>query len=122
MKKIKKNKHPTILETVHETAKGLYDAHIINATTMREFDELCLPKVKEFSPSQIKFIRIHVIKVSQPVFARCLNTTLSTVRQWEQGKKYPRGTSLRLLNIISEKGLGILYSDPNKDEKRENVA
>jgi len=109
MSSAKKQKHPSILETVHETAKGLYDANIINATTMREFDELCLPKIKELSPRQIKSIRLRE-KVSQPVFAKFLNTTLSTVRQWEQGDKHPRGTSLRLLNLVAEKGLGVLLS------------
>ena len=113
----KKNKHPTILETIHETAEGLYDANIINATTMREFDELCLPKIKELSPRQIKNIRLHE-KVSQPVFAKFLNITLSTVKQWEQGDKHPRGTSLRLLNLVAEKGLGVFVStgsDHNED-------
>lgn len=109
MSKVKKEKHPSILEAVHETAQGLYDANIIDATTMREFDELCLPKIKDLSPRQIKSIRLRE-KVSQPVFAKFLNTTLSTVRQWEQGEKHPRGTSLRLLNLIAEKGLGVLLS------------
>ncbi|OGT44127.1 MAG: transcriptional regulator [Gammaproteobacteria bacterium RIFCSPHIGHO2_12_FULL_37_34] len=109
MKTAKKEKHPSILETVHETAKGLYDANIIDAITMREFDELCLPKIKKLSPRQIKSIRLRE-KVSQPVFAKFLNTTLSTVRQWEQGEKHPRGTSLRLLNLVGEKGLGVLLS------------
>jgi putative transcriptional regulator len=110
MRTAKKEKHPSILETVHETAKGLYDANIINATTMREFDELCLPKVKELSSRQIKGIRLRE-KVSQPVFAKFLNITLSTVRQWEQGEKHPRGTSLKLLHLVAEKGLEILLSD-----------
>ncbi len=116
MSSTKKAKHPSILETVHETVKGLYDANIINATTMREFDELCLPKIKELSPRQIKNIRLRE-KVSQPVFAKFLNTTLSTVRQWEQGDKHPRGTSLRLLNLVAEKGLRVLLSSSsnNKD-------
>jgi putative transcriptional regulator len=109
MRTLKKEKHPSILETVHETAKGLFDANIIDAVTMREFDEMCLPEVKELSPRQIKGIRLRE-KVSQPVFAKFLNTTLSTVRQWEQGDKHPRGTSLRLLNLIAEKGLGVLLS------------
>ena len=109
----KKDKHPSILETVHETAKSLYDANIINTTTMREFDELCLPEVKELTPRQIKNIRLHE-GVSQAVFAKFLNTTLSTVRQWEQGEKHPRGTSLRLLSLVAEKGLEVLLSDTHK--------
>lgn len=113
MRTSKKEKHPSILETVHETAKGLFDANIIDAVTMREFDEMCLPEVKELSPRQIKSIRLRE-KVSQPVFAKFLNTTLSTVRQWEQGDKHPRGISLRLLNLIAEKGLRVLLSDHNE--------
>jgi len=109
MSRAKKEKHPSILETVHETAKGLYDAHIIDATTMREFDELCLPPIKDLSANAIKNIRLRE-KVSQHVFAKFLNTTLSTVRQWEQGEKHPRGTSLRLLNLVAKKGLGVLLS------------
>ncbi len=83
---------------------------------MREFDELCLPPVKDLSASQIKKIRLRE-KVSQPVFAKFLNTTLSTVRQWEQGEKHPRGTSLRLLNLVNEKGLKILLSDNTNHNK-----
>lgn len=102
-------KHPTMLEVAHEMAKGLYDADIIDATTMREFDALCLAPVKEFSSKEIKKIRLRE-KVSQPVFARYLNTSTSTVKQWEQGEKHPRGASLKLLNLVSEKGLRVLLS------------
>ena len=81
---------------------------------LHEFDELCLPPVKDLSASAIKNIRLHE-KVSQAVFAKFLNTTLSTVRQWEQGGKHPRGTSLRLLNLVAEKGLGILLSGDHNE-------
>jgi len=107
MKKRKKMKQPSLLEVAHDMAKGLYRAKIIDAVTMREFDALCLPPVKEFSANEIKKLRLRE-KVSQPVFAQCLNTSTSTVKQWEQGGKHPRGTSLRLLNLIAEKGLAVL--------------
>jgi len=95
------------LEAVHESAHGLYDAGVIDATTMREFDALCLPRVKDLSPSQIKKIRLRE-KLSQAVFAAYLNTSASTVRQWEIGEKHPRGTSLKLLNLVYDKGIGVL--------------
>src|SRR5580704_14757924 len=102
MKKTNKVKKPSMLEVDHQMAKGLYQANVINATTMREFDTLCLPPVKELSATEIKKIRLRE-KVSQPVFAKCLNTSTSTVKQWEQGEKHPRGTSLKLLNLVAEK-------------------
>ena len=107
MKKIKKTKKSNLLKTAHEIAKGLYEADVIDATTMREFDALCLPPVKELSAREIRKIRLRE-KVSQPVFAQCLNTSTSTIKQWEQGQKHPRGTSLKLLNMVAKNGLKIL--------------
>jgi putative transcriptional regulator len=97
----------SILDVVHGSAKGLYDAGIIDATTMHEFDVLCLPPVKLFTSQEIKTLRLKE-HVSQVVFAKYLNTSPSTIRQWEQGEKHPRGTSLKLLNLVADKGLSIL--------------
>jgi putative transcriptional regulator len=97
----------TLPEVAHEMATDLYEAGVIDAVTMREYDSVCIPPVHELSPREIKRIRLHE-KVSQAIFAKYLNTSISTVRQWEQGGKHPRGTSLRLLNLIAAKGLDIL--------------
>lgn len=97
----------TLLEVAHEMANDLYEAGVIDAVTMREYDALCIPPVRELSPREIKRIRLHE-KVSQTVFAKYLNTSSSTIRQWEQGEKHPRGTSLKLLNLVAEKGLEAL--------------
>lgn len=96
-----------ILETIHETAKDLHEAGTLDAVTLREFDALCLPPVRRFSAEDIRRIR-RKCKVSQPVFARFLNTSTSTVRQWEQDKKHPRGATLRLLDLVDRKGLDAL--------------
>lgn len=96
-----------ILSVIHDTAKGLHDAGVMDKQTMREFDELCLPKVTQLDAADIKAIREQA-RVSQTVFAAYLNTSPSTVRQWEQGGKKPRGTSLKLLNLVARKGLEVL--------------
>ena|SRR3989339_713265 len=106
-KKPKKSINQEIREVAHDMAKGLYKVGAIDATTMREYDALCLKPVKELSPRQIKQLRFPE-KVSQAVFAKFLNTSTSTVRQWEQGDKHPRGTSLKLLNLVADKGLQLL--------------
>jgi putative transcriptional regulator len=72
--------------------------------TMREFDAICPPPVREFSPVEIKRLRER-LKFSQPVFAHLLHTTASTVRKWEQGETRPSGPALKLLNVIADKGL-----------------
>jgi len=38
-----------ILDTVHDTAKGLHKAGVMDTKTMREFDALCLTPVKSLS-------------------------------------------------------------------------
>jgi putative transcriptional regulator len=96
-----------ILDTVHETARGLHDAGVMDARTMREFDALCLPPVKALSAAQIKRLRTRM-RVSQAVFAAYLNTSPSTVQKWERGEKKPNGPSLKLLNLVERKGLEVL--------------
>ena len=97
----------SILKSVHETAKGLHKSGVMDEITIREFDALCLPPVKTYTPTQIKRLRRRY-KASQSVFAAYLNTSPSTVQKWEQGQKKPNGPSLKLLNIVDEKGLEVL--------------
>ncbi len=104
MAKIKRSR---ILETVHESVTGLHRIGLIDDVTMKEFDALCLPPVKHYKPAEIKRIRLSQ-RVSQPVFAAYLNVTKSTVTQWEQGEKKPRGTALKLLELVERKGLDAL--------------
>lgn len=97
----------SILEVVHDSVRDLDEAGSTKETTLREFDALCLPPVKELTAVQIKRIRMKN-KASQAVFAAYLNTGKSTVQKWEQGQKKPNGPSLKLLNLVAEKGLDVL--------------
>ena len=84
----------TILDAVHEPGEGLHKAGAMDATTMREFNALCLPSVKHYSAGQIKKLRLRY-RARLAVFAAYLNTNPSTVQKWEQGKKQPNGPSHR---------------------------
>ena len=97
----------SILDVVHSRAKDLSEAGVMDKQTMHKFDALCLPKLKQYGGQRIKAIR-EKARVSQAVFAAYLNITPSTIKQWEQGNKKPRGTSLKLLNLVEQKGLEIL--------------
>ncbi len=103
---MRKTKSP-ILEAVLETAKGLHKAGVMDQVTLREFDQLCLPPVEPLQPDQIKKIR-EASHVSQAVFARLLNTSLSTVQKWEIGQKRPTGTALKLLHLVQKRGLEVV--------------
>lgn len=92
---------------IHSAATGLHRVGAISKTTMRKYDDLCLDSVAEFNPNEIKRIRERA-HVSQPVFARYLNTSESTIQKWESGQKRPSGMALRLLHIVEKHGLEVL--------------
>jgi len=79
-----KSGNDSILSVVHETAKGLRGARIMNEITMREFDALCLSPVK---------------------FAAYLNVSKTSVASWESGGKKPGPTAAKLLNLVDRKGI-----------------
>lgn len=93
-------------EAVHSAASGLHRAKVVDTKTMREYDDLCIEKAPEFSANRIARIR-QGVNVSQGVFALYLNTTVSTVRQWERGDKRPSGIAARMLQLVKKNGLEI---------------
>lgn len=103
---MRKTRSP-ILDAVHVTAKGLHEAGVMDRITLREFDQLCVPPVTPLEPEEIKRIR-EAAHVSQAVFARLLNTSLSTVQKWEIGQKRPTGTALKLLRLVQKRGLEVV--------------
>lgn len=91
-------------EAVHSNAAGMFRAGTIDKATMRRFDESCLTVTPPIEPAQIKQLR-EANNVSQPVFARYLNTSESTVEKWETGAKKPSGAALKLLSLVKKHGL-----------------
>lgn len=96
-----------IVESLRGDLAKLHEAGAISKVTMRKFDEICPPPVREFSAAEIKRLR-ESLKFSQPVFALHLHTSASTVRKWEQGETHPAGPALKLLNVIADKGLNAI--------------
>jgi putative transcriptional regulator len=94
-------------ESIHGSAEGLHRAGVIDKATMRDFDERCLSVTPAFTPKDIQRLR-EANTVSQPVFARYLNTSEPTVEKWETGAKRPSGMALKLLAIVEKHGLKML--------------
>lgn len=94
-------------EVIHTSATALLEVGAIDKMTMRRFDDACLLAPHQFEPKQIRHLR-EINRVSQPVFARYLNTSESTVQKWEAGTKRPSGMALKLLAIIEKHGLKVL--------------
>ena len=96
-----------ILKNVRASARRLHEAGLLDGLTMREFDALCLPTLRDYTPADIRRVRAKT-KASQAVFAAVLNVGPTTVAAWEQGTKKPSGPAVKLLDLVERKGLGVL--------------
>jgi putative transcriptional regulator len=101
-----KGKSP-IFDAVYETASDLHALGFIDQRKMRKFDVLCQAPIPDYDSKKIRALRDR-FKLSQADLASVLNTSLSTVRQWEIGDKHPSGPSQKLLNLLERKGLEAL--------------
>ena len=63
-----------IIESLREDLETLHEAGAIDKVTMREFDAICPPPVRDFQAADIKRLR-ESLRFSQPVFALHLHTS-----------------------------------------------
>lgn len=70
--------------------------------TQKELNELGveIPDIK-LPPKKIRKIRVET-HCSQSVFAKILNVSPSSVRQWEQGRRRPTGSTKVLLELLEK--------------------
>src|SRR5690242_383108 len=105
----KKKKPSRLTAALLETAEGMRDAGLLDAgtydkITLRHIGPNAATKAKPMSGAQIRALRERA-RMSQAVFARCLNLTVGYVSQLERGAKQPTGAALALLNVIQRKGI-----------------
>ncbi len=104
MKRMNRTYKSDAKAAIHETARDLFEAGLIDKKTMRRFDDACLTPVRSLTPSQIRAIRERE-RVSQAVFANYLNVTPNLVSKWERGEKKPSGPALKLLSLVAKHGI-----------------
>lgn len=92
---------------IHASARALHKAGAIDKATLRDFDASCLSVPPAFAPGDIQQLR-KANNVSQPVLARYLNTSETTVEKWETGAKRSSGMACKLLAIVQKHGLQVL--------------
>ena len=90
-------------EALADVLQGTVDAGVKTAFTERELKEYGVEiKRIEFAPDNIRKVRSKT-RLSQAVFAKVLNVSVSSVRQWEQGTRTPTGSTKVLLKLLSKK-------------------
>src|SRR4029079_7482287 len=100
-------KMSNIQDTINDIAHGLHRADLIDKKTLREFTNDELPMLHEYTGEEIRELRQRQ-HLSQAVFAKYLNVSPAMIRSLEQGKRYPQGAILKLLNIFEKHGISAL--------------
>jgi len=92
----------SIKDAIGETVQDMMDSGIKVSFTKKELDLLGveIPKV-QLTTNQIISIRKQM-NLSQTVFAKVLNVSASSIRQWEQGKRKPSGSTKVLLELLEK--------------------
>ena len=92
----------SIKTAIGETVQDMLNSGIKTSFTKKELDSLGIkiPEI-QLTTYQIKAIR-EQMNLSQTVFARLLNVSSSSIRQWEQGKRKPTGSTKVLLELLGK--------------------
>lgn len=95
----------SVSRSIHEGVSDLYTIGLVDKATMREFDRSCL--TARIEPDQVKGLRERE-HASQAVLAEHLGVSVSTVSQWERGRRKPDGPALKLLGLAMANGLAYI--------------
>jgi putative transcriptional regulator len=97
----------SIKEAIGTTVQDMLKSGFESSFTQKELNSLGV-KISEvvitstvITSTQIKEIR-KKRNLSQTVFAKLLNVSPSSVRQWEQGKRIPTGSTKILLELLDK--------------------
>ncbi len=92
----------SVKNAIGETVQDMMNSGMKVSFTKKELDSLGvkIPKV-QLTTDQIIAIRKQM-NLSQTVFAEVLNVSASSIRQWEQGKRKPSGSTKILLELLEK--------------------
>ena len=89
-----------IKESIASTVSDMLKADMKVSFTKKELDDMGVEIAQvSIQPNEIQKIR-KTLGVSQSVFAKLLNVSLSSIRQWEQGVRKPSGSTMILLELL----------------------
>jgi putative transcriptional regulator len=93
----------SIKKAIGNTIEDMLNAGLGTSFSEKELKDfnVKIPDI-DISSTQIKEIRKKT-HLSQSVFAKLLNVSPSSVRQWEQGKRRPTGSTKVLLDLMKRK-------------------
>ena len=97
---------PVDPEGGRENAGDVCQGFFKRVAGVKQADRLHGPRAKsgrgpQLPPHDIRAIR-HGLAKSQSEFARLIGVSVSTLRNWEQGRRHPEGPARALLRVTAE--------------------
>ena len=106
-----------LLESVRRDMASLHEIGLASAASLKQLDQQVQLHVEPLTAIEIKGIR-ESTGLSRETFALYLNVSSSTVGGWEKGKHQPSGAALKLLTLVRDMGVEILYlNDPEEEQE-----
>ena len=92
----------SIKEAIGSTVQDMIDSKVKVSFTKKELNSLgiIIPSI-DITASQIQSLR-KSMNLSQSVFAKLLNVSSSSIKQWEQGTRHPAGATKVLLEVLKK--------------------
>jgi putative transcriptional regulator len=92
----------SVKEAIGATVQDMLRSGLNSSFTKKELDSLGVKTPKSvITPAQIREMRKKT-NLTEIVFAKLLNVSPSSVRQWEQGIKTPKGSAKVLLELLNQ--------------------
>lgn len=90
----------SVKEAIASTVRDMQEVNLPVSFTEKELSKLGVKlEPVTITADEIQNIR-KTLGLSQSVFAKLLNVSLSSVRQWEQGIRTPSGSTMVLLELL----------------------
>jgi putative transcriptional regulator len=89
--------------------KTMFDRLVVSIKQAGKIHRGEMPPSRRFeiTPLDIKKMREDLHK-SQPEFAAMIGVSVSTLRNWEQGRRYPIGPARALLKVVSKIPMAVM--------------
>jgi len=101
-------KKSRIIEEMYESMRDLHAVGVVSDQEMNEVASIHDSyRAPQYSADMVKELR-QKLNLTQVSLASVLNTSTSSVQQWERGVKKPGGPSCKLMHLLSRKGISAL--------------
>lgn len=97
-----------VVDRLLQQGRRWHACGLMSDARWREHELVCTQPPNPLLPEEVRAIRARD-SLALDVFADLLNTTPRLLRRWELGFNRPKGPALRLLHLVRDRGVDVLF-------------